>query len=506
MDAVQLGFVFATLGVAALPYADPEARRLPEARASVALVLLAVLASFETLRGHVGALAAVLYLLGVLWLGWRALLRAAGRARVPASEKALFGAHVFLVGGAVWLFAYASRVPLLGFVDAWALLTAAHFHAAGFGALAFTALVHRATGRAGLLLVLHPMAFTLVAIGLSGTPHVDRIGVTVYVAVFLVQVRAVRRARLAAPIWFAAIVPLPAIALAVAWAWGSRALALESMASTHGAANALGHVLLGLVGFARTDVHPSVPPLQVPLSRLRARFRVGADFLARFAPRVPAEHAGISDDLRAYTRSDFDPAALDPQIRRFYERTSDYELEVVPRWGPGFRLAGRLWSACAARLGQLGLPAPDRGPESMDSRFLDIDDHLDGRRGVRGWVRLWSRTRRPVYVATYAESVASNGARVMNIAFPLPGCNMTSLLHLEHDGDRGLKLTSLGGGDQGVYLVWRGRPLRLPLDETIRVHPSAGGQELSAVHEMWFCGLPSLTLRYRIWRRQPSRP
>lgn len=502
MDPIQLGFSLAVVAVAILPHADPEVRAdASTLRWSRALVVLAVAATLEPLRGPIGAVLAGLYLIGVLGLAWRALVRATGRSAVPASERGLVLAHAFLVGGGVWLWAHAARVELLGFGDPWALLTAAHFHAAGFGALAFSALVLRATERGAWLLGVHVVAFALVAAGLNGVPVADRLGVVLYALLFATQLVLVARARLPLAVRAAAALPLATTALAADWAFGGGHLGLAAMAWTHGVGNALGHVALGLAGLARADLRPSRPRLRAPISCLRAGLRVGGDFLSGLQPENPERPEGISDDFGAYARADFDVDRVDPEIRRFYERTSAYELEAVPDWKRGFRLGGRAWSALAAWVGQLGLPAPGRGPADMDSRILDVDDAVDGRSNVRGWVRRWRHSGRPVYVATYAEHCDDDGRRYMNIAFPLPGSNLTSILHLAGDGAGGVILTSLGTGDQGVYLGLGGRPLRLPLDETIHVRPGDAAETLTATHAMWLAGVPYLTLSYRIWRR-----
>jgi hypothetical protein len=112
----------------------------------------------------------------------------------------------------------------------------------------------------------------------------------------------------------------------------------------------------------------------------------------------------------------------------------------------------------------------------------------------------------------------------MNIAFPLPFSNMTSILRLYQDGDS-LILTSLSGqekGDEGVYLVTSWLPVRLPINETIRVwtaddtssNPSTIGSRIAdaiaakpadlpvtviAKHDMWLFGIRFLTLNYYIY-------
>ena len=96
----------------------------------------------------------------------------------------------------------------------------------------------------------------------------------------------------------------------------------------------------------------------------------------------------------------------------------------------------------------------------------------------------------------------------MNIAFPLPWSNLTSILYLSSIEGGGLQLTSRHDryweGDHGVYLAVRRRGYRLPLDETIVVHPATTlrGREstirLRARHRMWLAGLRFLTLDYEI--------
>lgn len=100
----------------------------------------------------------------------------------------------------------------------------------------------------------------------------------------------------------------------------------------------------------------------------------------------------------------------------------------------------------------------------------------------------------------------------MNIAFPLPFANLTSILRLEYRENH-LMLTSLPGqrkGDEGVYLVTRLIPVRLPINETIRVWtadhapfpPAHSATTLVARHDMWIFGLKFLTLKYHIYPKK----
>ena len=58
---------------------------------------------------------------------------------------------------------------------------------------------------------------------------------------------------------------------------------------------------------------------------------------------------------------------------------------------------------------------------------MALDDARDGRTNVRAWVRWYADTGEAIYAAAYATHAL--GSQVyMNIAFPLPLGNLTSIL------------------------------------------------------------------------------
>lgn len=91
-----------------------------------------------------------------LWLGftglagWHGLRRFQARRRHILPELALDLALLFLPGAGVWLLAYRGELVLGGFGGLAAILTAGHFHAAGFGVLAMTGLLGRGLAEAHL--------------------------------------------------------------------------------------------------------------------------------------------------------------------------------------------------------------------------------------------------------------------------------------------------------------------------------------------------------------------
>ncbi len=218
----------------------------------------------------------VLTLPVVAVVGYRLLRRALGREKVLPEELALAAAWIFVGGGLVWLSVYLRGETLLGFTAPWTWLAAAHFGAAGFGALTITALACRAVSNAHAiallrtLLVVHPVAYLVTAAGISGVPHCNEMGAVSYEVIFLSQLgafllggphRIERGPRVLVAV--ALLVPVVTLVPSLAWAWGAPLFDLAGMVRYHGLVNAIGHVGLGLIafGWGRPEAHS---PLRAP--------------------------------------------------------------------------------------------------------------------------------------------------------------------------------------------------------------------------------------------------
>lgn len=220
-----------------------------------------------------------LAILFAVFVGTILLRRAVGRTDVLPEEVALAVAWVFVVASLVWLQVYLNGSTLLGFGEPWSWLAAAHFATAGFGALTITALCCRVVSSPRALKTLrgllfaHPVAYLVTAAGIMGWPYCDEIGATSYELIFIVQLGAFvfgRPDRMArgprSVVAVSLTVPVVTLVLALAWAWGSPIVDLWGMVRYHGIANAIGHVGLGLAGFAWGR-----PPAHAPLRTRKAR-------------------------------------------------------------------------------------------------------------------------------------------------------------------------------------------------------------------------------------------
>lgn len=251
----------------------------------------------------------------------------------------------------------------------------------------------------------------------------------------------------------------------------------------------------------------------VPISPVTADWTVGPDFVEREALATGASAAGELDDLSTLASETFDPDAVDPAVRAFYEDTGEYSLRYRATWHVPFRTGAAVATRLTRRIQQLNLPGPgDESWHDLESQFLVVDEPADPdtapgtppRDDARAWIRTDPETGDAVFVALYATHERA-GERLVNIAAPLPGGNVSTVLRpevLDASGDipPGIRLTTRGGGDAGLYLRTPFGPVKLPAGQEFRVWRDADG-DLGAVHEMWLLGRRFLTVDYDLNRK-----
>lgn len=264
------------MGMAATPPFEGTSRRLYDAAVvgqPVGAVL--VLVSLVLPSGGPGAAAAAvpwMFVTGLL--GFTALARTLERGPWPLSETVIDAGFAYSIVGAVALVLHHLGITFW-FEPVIILLTAVHFHFAGFVLPVLTGLAGRTLGdRAGTGfrvlagVVLFGPAF--IAIGISFSPVIEVLavgGFTVAVAVLggYVTIRvAPGRPRLQGVLVAVSSLVLPvSMALALGYAIGTFAgvdllgLSISTMITLHGSLNAYGFALLGTVGWRlavpRTD-------------------------------------------------------------------------------------------------------------------------------------------------------------------------------------------------------------------------------------------------------------
>jgi hypothetical protein len=259
-------------------------------------------------------------------------------------------------------------------------------------------------------------------------------------------------------------------------------------------------------------------PFVVPLEA-RTRY-VGTGYLGDLAEVLggtyvaDAPDVGIVASLDALDGPAFEAAAVDPRVREFYEHTTRFVLDIVPRWRLWVRPGYLLYRTLVARpLGQANVPMnqreAQRGVRSRIDTISQVGDPATV--AVRGWIRSFTDTDEPIYVGIY--TTYRHGDRgYVSVGFPLPQASFTATLAPRSRPDGGLTLTSRGDdGQSGHYLTYVDPETR---DLTaLAVHGFAehldvfvADDELRAEHAFWVFGFPFLVLQYRIRRKPPSAP
>ena len=474
---------------------------------------------------------------------WRFLPRGAR----PAEELLPDAGALYLPVGGFWLAASRAGAEPLGFEGIIVTLTAVHFHYTGFVLPVLLGLTGRALVRGYTFLLFGFAAYGvvfspgLIGLGIAFSPFVELVGVTVLaVSVVTAALLGLRRVvpMLNRPadalVGFSYLSVVAVVALGFAYASRSYGftyaaeaerglLDIPTMVVTHGILASLGFGVVGATGWWLASRGGSakarVPPPGLPFSNLRARWSVGRGSFEREGLSDEKGATGMIDDLAAYNRESrggdrgFEADAVHPNVRDFYENTDAYEMIVVPEWERGFRLPARLYGFVASRFENVN---PATTEARICGEVTGVDDSADGRDDVRAWTRWDASTGEGVLVCAYSSHV-HDGVRYSTVTFPLPLSNFAGVLRFENTDGDGLLLTTYdcdgkdnneGGddahGDGGLYLVTPAVPVRLPLDERLRVHASGDAPQESdehdadvvVRHEMYLFGRRFVTLNY----------
>jgi hypothetical protein len=253
-------------------------------------------------------------------------------------------------------------------------------------------------------------------------------------------------------------------------------------------------------------------PFVVPLES-RARY-VGTGYVRELAKVIggsyvaDAADVGIIASLDELAGPGFDPAGVDPRVREFYEHTTRFTLDIVPRWRLWVRPGYLLYRTLVARpLGQANVPMNQREMQrGIRSRIDTITRAGEDGVAIRGWIRSFTDTDEPIYVGVYT-TYRNGGRGYVSVGFPIPQGSFTATLLPRSRPGGGLVLTSRSDLDHpGHYLTYIDPTTRdltslavHGFAEQLDVYVEEG--ELRADHAFWVFGMPFLRLEYRMHRK-----
>jgi hypothetical protein len=270
------------------------------------------------------------------------------------------------------------------------------------------------------------------------------------------------------------------------------------------------HGLIALLG--RTHRRSEVPWLAGPVGAAIIGDAPYRDVAASESLTVEraARHGGLVPDFEALRGPAFDPGAVHPLVRDFYEHTADFAMDVWSRtYFPLSIGLALLVTTISRQVEQLNFPlSPLDTALGMGSEIILLR-RADGSIRYTGWFRTLSEQRRVLYTGFYmTDRAPGESGPSVKVIFPMPRGNATVVLRPRAHPDGSFTLDSAGRrfGEAGFYRlsarpkdrvrVWHVRSLK----EHFRVWVDASGG-LRCDHTVRFLGLPVLRLHYKIFRR-----
>jgi hypothetical protein len=237
---------------------------------------------------------------------------------------------------------------------------------------------------------------------------------------------------------------------------------------------------------------------------------IGPDFYGGYAGEaglraVADKDTGLLRDFHALAGERFDPSLVRPGIRKFYERTARYDLDVQIHWSSPFRHPPRTLIYLVGRnVGQFDIPLSATAVR-MENELIHLRDPATNETPYVGWLRRSAATGEAMLAGLYTTcGLPLERGRFFKGVYPLPGGSATTIFRPENRPDGSFALVWDGPrfGEAGYYRIHRTdggelRVGRVPMEETLHVSVNSDGA-LRARHEFAFCGVRFLTLDYDI--------
>jgi hypothetical protein len=247
---------------------------------------------------------------------------------------------------------------------------------------------------------------------------------------------------------------------------------------------------------------------------LGGRERIGTEIYSRVAQaqglimRTPP-NAGLLEHFNVLRGPNFNPDAVHPDIRHFYEHAAEYSLDV---WSE-VSLVGRffLWllvEFISRRMDQLNFPISSlEVAKGMTSEVVQLVEPASGRVVNTGWLRRLKSSGRVIYAGLYsATQLPEEAGPCVKVTFPCRGSANVYLTPVAHaDGSFGLVSSGSAFGRTGFYRMIDGGPDHYivrhvrSLRELFHVYVDAENT-LRTDHTVFFLGLSIIRLHYKMTR------
>jgi len=219
--------------------------------------------------------------------------------------------------------------------------------------------------------------------------------------------------------------------------------------------------------------------------------------------------AGLIPDFGALRGPSFNPYAIRPEIRDFYEHAAQYQLEV---WSE-VSLTGRffLWllvEFVSRRMDQLNFPISSlEVAKGMSSEVIQLQEPESRRVVATGWLRRLKSSGSVIYAGLYSTlQIPGEENPCVKVTFPCRGSANVYLRPIAHpSGSFGLDSSGGAFGRSGFYRLvdagpdhWKVRNFTT-LHELFHVYVDGEGT-LRTDHTVSFLGITIIRLHYKMLR------
>lgn len=166
---------------------------------------------------------------------------------------------------------------------------------------------------------------------------------------------------------------------------------------------------------------------------------------------------GLLDSISSLNLSENEIKKLSKNVIDFYEKTSEYKLQLNVKWNPIFKIFGyvvnRLFSQ---RINQLNIPTNNiQSSENLTSEIIELVAKNTNEVKYTIWLRKFQSTGKVIYSGIYTTCLLPSGITCVKAIFPLPKGNATVILKPSVGEKNELILNSSGNkfGDAGFYFL-----------------------------------------------------
>jgi len=247
------------------------------------------------------------------------------------------------------------------------------------------------------------------------------------------------------------------------------------------------------------------------------RDQIGADFFEKYAKKnnlivtknLPG--AGLMTDFTKLNNNDFDASKVDKDIKHFYERTSEYGMDIWSNWSGAFKPFGKLLNIIfARRLQQMNMPiAADETSKGITSEIYHLKDAVTNEIKLTGWLRKNIATGDLIYAGCYSHCILPDSKmNCMKVVFPLPNGSATVILKPINCENGALKILSEGKsiGSPGFYFIVNNKNKIAHIKhlknmkEVLHIYKDESGV-LRTDHTFRLFGFKFLNLHYKIFKK-----